>query len=395
MIMAAFDPNQKDFPSFAHRCLWCNGLMLMPPEISLANLHDERRTAFTDLYRYMTDMYKDMYDHPDSYFIDYNGIQEAMNGRRWGQAVISSRFHHQKERESKLWELERTLLPRMIVEFLFRHLERDKTSYFVEQLVFQKAFFKKINGKCRYKIREEAFLELLQRCGLQVTRGTDRVFFRNDRYPQMFAAIDEWKKLMAPYRKGSVKYKYDAAFQHLDYRIFLPDYQITFESSQWFMSDDVVAFLTEIADMLAGWGLKLKKADSTSSIAIGCNYKGEHLVWFNQIPNFWNTYPQVRINLFRCGSPELADFEEEIRQLPNAEEVRTFCLKGLNRCRKCGCHPVPPSQLGCWAEILGQRVNLCGGGRYIETRQFDQKSLEIMKTLLSINYRIIQKHSKK
>lgn len=91
---------------------------------------------------------------------------------------------------------------------------------------------------------------------------------------------------MAPYRKGSVKYKYDAAFQHLDYRIFLPDYQITFESSQWFMSDDVVAFLTEIADMLAGWGLKLKKADSTSSIAIGCNYKGEHLVWFNQIPNF-------------------------------------------------------------------------------------------------------------
>lgn len=82
----------------------------------------------------------------------------------------------------------------------------------------------------------------------------------------MFAAIDEWKKLMAPYRKGSVKYKYDAAFQHLDYRIFLPDYQITFESSQWFMSDDVVAFLTEIADMLAGWGLKLKKADSTAAL---------------------------------------------------------------------------------------------------------------------------------
>lgn len=35
MIMAAFDPNQKDFPSFAHRCLWCNGLMLMPPKYPL------------------------------------------------------------------------------------------------------------------------------------------------------------------------------------------------------------------------------------------------------------------------------------------------------------------------------------------------------------------------
>ena len=105
----------------------------------------------------MTDMYKDMYDHPDSYFIDYNGIQEAMNGRRWGQAVISSRFHHQKERESKLWELERTLLPRMIVEFLFRHLERDKTSYFVEQLVFQKAFSRKSTGNAGTKSAKKLF----------------------------------------------------------------------------------------------------------------------------------------------------------------------------------------------------------------------------------------------
>ncbi len=395
MIMAAFDRNQKDFPSFAHRCLWCNGLMLMPPEISLANLHDERRTAFTDLYRYMTDMYKDMYDHPDSYFIDYNGIQEAMNGRRWGQAVISSQYHSQKERSAKLWELERLLLPRRIAEFLLRYLEQDQRGYFVDSSVFQKSFFKKINGKCRYKIREEGFLALLQRCGLRVERGSGAVLFFNDRYPHMFAALLQWRALMAPYRKGSAKYKYDAAFQHLDYRIFLPDYRITLESSQWYMSDEIVGFLTEIAGMLAGWGLKLKKEDSTSSIALSCSYQKACLAWFNLNPNFWNTYPQFRMGMFACGSSELADFEEEIRQLPNAEEVRTFCLKGLNRCRKCGCHPVPPSQLGCWAEILGQRVNLCGGGRYIETRQFDQKSLEIMKTLLSINYRIIQKHSKK
>jgi len=46
--MKTVDRNQKDFPSYTHRVLWCNGLLLMPPEISLANIHDERRETFLE-----------------------------------------------------------------------------------------------------------------------------------------------------------------------------------------------------------------------------------------------------------------------------------------------------------------------------------------------------------
>ena len=71
--MTRFDRNQKEFPSFAHRTIWDNGLLLMPPEVSLAGFSDtdKRKNAFLDLYRFMTGMYIDMYQNPNVYEIDY------------------------------------------------------------------------------------------------------------------------------------------------------------------------------------------------------------------------------------------------------------------------------------------------------------------------------------
>ena len=151
-------------------------------------------------------------------------------------------------------------------------------------------------------------------------------------------------------------------------------------------------YLAEIADMLSELGLKLQKADSTHSIALGCDYKGEHLVWFSLINNPHNTYLTFRTNMFRPGSPEMIDFEKAVDKLPNAYEIKAFCLKGINRCKKCGCHPVPPSRLGYWTEVFNKKVNLCGGRRCFETQVFDDKSLDIMKTLIKISHRIIKEH---
>jgi len=276
----------------------------------------------------------------------------------------------------------------MVCERLLNYL-KPCGGYAMDKPDYEKSFLKSIESKCRYKLKEDGFLAILSRCGLTATREGDRVFFTNDRYPGMFKALDEWKNLMAPYRKGAVKYKYDAAFRSLGYRIFLPDYKITFESSKWYMSDEVIHFLTEIINTLAELGLKITKADNTHSIALGCDYKGEHLVWYNFIDNFHNACHAFRTGMFKTGSPEMAVFEQEVNKLPNAGEIKSFCLKGINRCQKCGCHPVPPSQLGRWAEVFGKRVNLCGGRNCFETRNFDEKSLDIMKTLIKLNYRII------
>jgi len=50
--------------------------------------------------------------------------------------------------------------------------------------------------------------------------------------------------------------------------------------------------------------------------------------------------------------------------------------------------------LGVWREAFGKKVNVCGGARFFETKVFDDQSLEIMKTLIRMNYQIISEQGK-
>jgi len=380
-----FDRNQKEFPSFAHRKIWSHGLQLVPPALSLAEFGDERRAAFLDLYNWMADMYLDMYENPGAYYINFEGYDEVLRGQALAQARTSAKYHKQKQRLWKLQELnERTKLPHMLLNRLVEHLRPGAEGFIMELPVFDKSFMKNLENYCRYKIGEDAFLAMIGRCGLRFTHHGDAVSFSNEKYPGMFDAMLEWQCRMLN-RKWTTKYNYGFAANYLDCRIFQPGFQLTFENAQWYMGDDVIGYLTEIANLLSEHGLQWRGNRCTG---LYCDYRGEHLAWFGM-----DVSPSFRVLMFKPGSPEMAAFEREVSELPNAEEIKAFCMKTLHRCVKCGCSPVHPSQLGCWCEFFGKRVNLCGAWYAFTTRDFDETSLGIMKTLIRLNCKIIKEAS--
>ena len=380
--MNQFDRNQKEFPSYAHRSIWSNGLLLVPPDISLENMESEHKEACIDLYRYKTDMFADMYQNPEQYAIDTESIQNAMNGRPWHKAHLSARWNKKKDVLSKLDEVERTNLPNIVCGQLLAYLTCNGNEYSMSEADFSKFFVTQSLKKCSYNIGESEFLAILSRCGLSTTHKNDRFYFSNHKYPLMFAAIERWQKLLEPYRKGSEKYKYDSAFLHLDYRFFSPDHKLTFENSKWYMNDEVIAYLDNINDILSRQGKGFSKLDKTLRIAIGSRLKGNGFMEFEH----FRTYPTFRAKLFHSDSAEYRSFEERISQLPNADEVKDFCLKWIRRCNRCPCRPkLPASVFGNPRVILGRPMRLCGPYLMIETTDFSEKSLNIMKIVMNMS----------
>ncbi|MCL2434021.1 MAG: hypothetical protein FWD16_05830, partial [Clostridia bacterium] len=373
--------NQKDFPSFVHRSLWSNGLLLMPPEISLENIDGDKKATCLDLYRYKADMYSDMYQNPSLYCIDVEGIQQAMQGKTWHQAHMSARWNKQKDRLNKLDEIEQTNLPDMVCQRLVTYMICEENQYYLDKANYDKYFLKQTFNKCGYKLNESEFLSMLSRCGLILTKTDNRVYFTNHKYQLMLQAIEAWQQLLAPYRKGSKKYTYDSAFSHLDYRFFSPGHKLTFENSKWYMDDEVIAFLSDINNIISRQGKGFTKLDNTTRIAIGFRIKGSGHVEFEHA----RTYPVLRLKLFHSDSAEYRAFEERISQLPNADEVRDYCIKWIRRCNRCPCHPVPSaSMIGRPRVIFGRKMKLCGPYLNLQTADFSEKSLAIIKTIIEL-----------
>jgi len=367
-----FDRNHGDFLSFVHRNLWSNGLLLLPP-------NDSTDQCFVDLYNYKSGMFIDMYDNPTSYQLNIEDISRAMGTQTWRQAHLSALWNKDKQRQNTLGEIERTNLPHHVCKHLITYLQEDDGEYFMSKAHFDKYFTNSIIKKCSYKITHTGFFTMLQRCGLQALQKDDRVFFINEKYPQMFIAIFQWKKLLEPSRKNKDKYKYDSAFHHLDYRFFSPHHKLGYQNSHWYMSDTVINYLSEIHDFALRRDKTFTKLDNTLRIAIGFRLKGQGFFEFEHKDGF----PTMQLKLFHSDSKEYRNFETKVNALPNADEVRTTILSWVRRCYRCPCRPVPSaSMIGNVRTIFGREMKLCGPYLNLITTDFSQKSLEIMKIIL-------------
>jgi hypothetical protein len=325
-----------------------------------------------------------MYNNPEEYFIDAYGIEKLLGDRKPRKVIVSAKWNKRKDILDKLNDFEIITLPWRFRTEVMDNMTLEETSAVLSREAFDKNVFKKIKAKCYPKLPTNKMFDVLTKNGIEIKHTEDKVIISNIKYPQMFIALNKWKELLTKYSSGNKKYKYDSAYHHLDCRAFMPEYDITFDSVMSSMSDEVREYMTELVRLLSEYGINLNKADRIRSLY--CDYKNEHLLYFA----IDNTYPIIRTCMFKPGSAEAAAFRNEVEKLPNANEVKAFCLKGINRCRACGCHPVPPSQLGYWTEILGKKVKLCGGRRCFETDNITKESCEIMKTLLRINIKIIK-----
>jgi len=380
--MSQFDRNQKKFPSYIHRCIWSNGLLLVPTDISLEHITAKQKEAYLALYQYKAGMFADMYQNPELYHIDIQGITEAMAEKPWRKAHLSAKWNKHKAKLNKLEEIEQVNLSHVVCRQLLDHLQNDGDSYFMTKTDYDKFFVKQTLKKCNYKMNEGDFLSILKRCGLSVTHEENRVCFTNNKYPLMFAAITEWQKLLAPLRTVSnKKYRYDSAFTHLDYRFFLDGHSLDFENSKWYMSDETIAYLSNINEIIARDKKAFSKLDNTTRIAIGFRMKGGGFFEFDHS----DTYPTVLVKLCKYNSPEHMAFEERMNQLPNADEVRAMFLKWVRRCNRCPCRPVEKaSMIGNPRVVFGRNMKLCGPHIYLRTTDLCEKSLAVMKTILEM-----------
>ena len=389
--MSQFDRNQKDFPSYIHQCIWSNGLLLVPPEISLENIDAKHKEAYLALYRYKADMFADMYQNPELYLTDTKGIMETMAGKPWFQAHLSAKWNKYKAKLSKLEEIEQVNLPHVVCRQLLDYLKNDDDGYFMEKTDYDKFFVKQTLNKCSYRITESELLSILQRCGLTVAHKDDKVYFTNNEYPQMFAAIVEWQKLLEPYHKVSTKkYRYDSAFAHLDYRFFRDGHSLNFENSKWYMNDETIAYLSDINEIISRNKKAFSKLDNTTRIAIGFRMKDGGFFEFGHSDaysaSFSYAYPTILVKLFQYNSAEHIAFEERVNQLPNADEVRATFLKWVRRCNRCPCRPVPKaSMIGNPRVVFGQNMKLCGPHIYLRTTDLSEKALVVMKTILALD----------
>ena len=388
ILMQLFNRNQKDFSSGVHKWIWGNGLLLVPPEISLENINAENKKIYLDLYNYKSDMFADMYQNPEQYLTDVPGILAALDGKPWHQAHLIARWNKYKAKLNKLEEIEQVNLPHIICRQLLDYMKNDSDGYFMDRADYDKFFVKQTLSKCNYKITENELLNILQRCGIAFNQKNKNVYITNSKYPFMFAAILEWQKLLEPYRKvANKKYRYDSAFTHLDYRFFSPDFSLTFENSKWYMNDETIVYLSEINEIINRDKKAFSKLDNTTRIAIGFRMKGGGFFEFDPSISYSKYYsfasPAVLAKMFTNNTPAHTAFEERINGLPNADEVRTAFLKWVRRCGKCPCSPVEKSSMcGNERTVFGRKMKLCGPHIYLRTTDLDAKSLAIMKTIL-------------
>ena len=375
--MDMFDRNQNHFPSYVHRLIWSHGLRLLPPELWPKNAANNE--AYTALYQYKRDMFTDMYQNPSLYHIDAEGITDAAAGRPWHKAHLSAKWNKQRARLTKLDEVAQTNLPHVVCRQLLDYLKHDGESNFMTKSDYDKFFVKQTLKKCGYKISEDDFLFLLERCGLGVTQNGDKVYFANKKYPQMFAAVKDWQALLASVRTVStLKYRYDSAFTHLDCRFFTDGHSLSLQNSKWYMNDETIAYLNHVSETIAG-NKPFSKLDNTTRIAIGFRMKGGGFFEFDHA----GTHPTVLVKLFKYNSPEHMVFEEKINQLPNADEVRATFLKWVRRCNRCPCRPVEKaSMIGNPRVIFGRNMKLCGPHVYLRTTDLCGRSLALMQTIL-------------
>ena len=401
------DRNQKVFPTYAHRAIWSEGLMLVPPEESLKGFKGAEKEAHRDLYNYFSHAYEDMYKNPESWGIDCEGIEKEIGPRKPRQARIAAEWNNSPEnvknrdkKLKKLDELKRIDFLRIFFGRLAESIQFDGECYFEEEEMFKKYLYAQ-KRRYGFTAKDTVLEDVLKRSGFSVKYKDGKAIFENERYPGMFRAVYDWHKFIdekAEKEKSSAaaKRKWKAAFWQLDCRVFDPDYRQTLENSLWFMSDELREFMQEVETLLNSFGLKLIKSDSLTSFSLECKCKGVTLARLTVKDSF----PVFRTKMFRASLPntaaeqslQYAEFERRVEELPNAEEFKKECFRRMERCQKCGCcgryYKVPPSRWGRISRVFGKEVRLCDGCWSFKTEEFTPQILETVKTIIKINYDI-------
>jgi len=307
-----FDKNQKEFPSPLHEAIWDCGIHILPVEMALPwEVADVLGPEFTESCRQLRDfmllLLSDIYENTELYLPLQTDIRLG----------IQYRFF------------------RPLIDFaLLGEIEfsgyKQKNGYGMQ------------NEKgITYRDR----LKMMERAGLKVAYGSDRVVFTNALYPNMFPAMRAMAQIASAEKMSG-----DNSFMNCDFRKLCPSYKYDkLENALVYLSDEqrqVALTLMEIA----------KKPGLTCSIGgqgIHCKHKKRDIMGINCMHN------QIILG-FRIwyDRDNLAPLEAFFWALEKESlELKKYFLQRTHRCH--GCKGERSRACAVAVNFCGSTIKLC------------------------------------
>ncbi|MCL2500672.1 MAG: hypothetical protein FWE90_10110 [Defluviitaleaceae bacterium] len=395
-----FSKNETVFPFIIHRAIWNAGRLLFPLDISLSKIDDKAvKAACVDLYNLILNGYEDVYYHPAVYGLDPIDTEGYLSGRTWSKAIILA---INKEDKAALEFFKRTESRLYFFRFLCSKISSENNVLMDQSVCFSKDGYKKLLSllKKHHNYDKEKFTQLMERLSFVITPDNDGCVITNTKYPNLFQALKLLKGVDLNQKANKTKALSEAC-HYLDFRVLAPDYKCTFEETLYSLDDANKEEIIRLDAFLAGFNLKreckLNRVEWKSKDKTVVRYDGrkEHLD-INKAGNANNLvtvcidktwsfhWPNIRPNFGPEKNTENREaFESAVNTLPNADGMKTFCIKHFKRCRECGCLYAPPPR-GHPKVMFNKIFYSCGGGTSFGVEYLTRDNFDFIIDLIKI-----------
>ncbi|MCL2809261.1 MAG: hypothetical protein FWD24_04235 [Treponema sp.] len=399
-----FSVNETVFPSVIHQAIWNSARLIFPLEKSLSIIDDETiKTACADLYNLIIDGYKDIYNHPEIYGLDPKETDVYLSGRVWSKAIILA-LNKKDQPALDFFKCAESRLH--FFRFILRKFSSDDINEVIslenQYVRFSKDGYKKLLSQLKKNLNfdKEKFARLMQRLSFVIILDNDDIVITNTKYPNLFEALKLLKDVDLK-QKASKKYSLNAACHVFDFRVLTPNYECTFEDALYSLDDANKKEVIRLDDLFIS--LNIKKTFHLNFIE--WTFKGKRVARYEgtkvhfdinksgnannlitvYIEKTWSFHwPLIPPNFGGEKNTEnRVIFEKAVNELPNADEMKTFCLKHVKRCRECGCLYAPPPR-GHPKIMFGKIFYTCGGGTTFGVEHLTRDNFDFIADLVKI-----------
>jgi hypothetical protein len=186
-----FELKQKAFPSATHQSVWHAALFMAPlyeiiPMEFQGRRVEDLRKGEASLHRFMNDLYSDMYQNPEAYFLPVGEYDEFMKGKEGKELT-----HKEETRESFLrnrFQKSIQFYQKLLFEIGTKSKPEASSDLFSMDRTVLSAMITKHNLRI-LRGEEEKRADALARLGMKIKRTKQKMSVAHDDYPEMLLAL--------------------------------------------------------------------------------------------------------------------------------------------------------------------------------------------------------------
>jgi len=276
-----FDINQKEFPSITHESIWHAAIFISPfreviPTHVTGKKRDNLREGEKSLYQFITDLYSDMYENPEAYYLPVGEYDSFMENR--DRKNLSDK---DKLKESLL----RNKFQRAIQfyqKLLFEIGSKGEPNGGSDSLIMDKAVLSDIIIKHNFRIlrgEQEKRAEALSNVGMKIDQSQSKMTVSNNKYPKMLVGLS------ALCKANTGKFAL-TNFLRCDFRGLVDSFEPGFDDAISILTDGFRKMAIEMDDFMRSVNCSisiqpLKNTTLFSQWKVGYSLKGKSIYSFH------------------------------------------------------------------------------------------------------------------